>query len=236
MGRSPFNQPVQVEGLEDALDALRRGGHRVTAARRMILEALLEADGPASAEYLARAIGGQSTPLDTASVHRNLAQLEELGLVRHVHIGHGPGLYALVGTTEREYIACERCGRVTSVEPAQLDTVRRTIRQKFGYEARFSHFPILGLCGNCAQEDRSGTKAKGGERMNDQGHEHSHDEPHAHKHSHGDEEHEHAHTAHDHEHTEHQHEHSHGDHVHSHAHVHEKGLEDDHEHGHDDAG
>jgi Fur family ferric uptake transcriptional regulator len=167
----------------------------------MVLEALLAADGPVSADHLARTVGGKGTPLDTASVHRNLAQLEELGLVRHVHIGHGPGLYAIVGAAEREYIACERCGRVTSVEPAKLDSVRRTIRRKFGYEARFSHFPILGLCRSCAEAPDGQAEAKGALEIGD-----------------------------------HEHEHSHGDYVHSHPHVHEKGLEGDHEHGHDQRG
>jgi Fur family transcriptional regulator, ferric uptake regulator len=232
VGRSPFKQPVQVEDLEGALRALRESGHRVTAARRMVLEGLFEVEGPVSADHLARTVGGKSTPLDTASVHRNLAQLEEIGLVRHVHIGHGPGLYALVGEADREYIACERCGRVTSVEPAKLDPVRRTIRRKFGYEARFSHFPILGLCRSCAEEGRARTEARGADEMHHHD-EHGHDRPHSHRHGHGDEEHEHAHTTHDHEHTEHEHEHSHGDYVHSHPHVHEKGLEGAHEHGHD---
>ncbi len=233
MGRSPYNEPVRVDGLEEALDALRRTGHRVTAARRVVLEALLAADGPASAEHLARTIGGARTPLDSASVHRNLAQLEELGLVRHVHIGHGPGLYALVGKSEREYIACERCGRVTTVEPAKLDSIRRSIRRRFGYEARFTHFPILGLCSRCAAQSAGDEVSKGGEpQMSD--HHHGHDDAHSHEHSHGDVTHQHAHTSHDHEHTEHEHEHSHGDYVHSHPHVHEEGLEGDHEHGHDE--
>ena len=232
MGRSPFKQSVQVEDLEGALRALRESGHRATAARRIVLEGLFAADGPVSADHLARTVGGKSTPLDTASVHRNLAQLEELGLVRHVHIGQGPGLYALVGAAEREYIACERCGRVTSVEPAKLDPVRRTIRRRFGYEARFSHFPILGLCRSCAEAPNSVSETKGALEM-DHEHEHSHEEPHSHRHTHGDEEHAHGHTGHEHEHTEHEHEHSHGDYVHSHPHVHEKGLEEDHEHGHD---
>jgi Fur family ferric uptake transcriptional regulator len=232
MGRSPYNEPVGAESLEDALGTLRASGLRVTAARRMVLEALFEADGPASADHLARAMGGEGSPLDAASVHRNLTQLEALGLVRHVHIGHGPGLYALIGGADREYIACERCGRVTSVEPAKLDSVRKTIRRRFGYEARFSHFPILGLCRSCAAGKRGEPTAKGTERMDHHEHQHSHDDAHSHRHSHGDVEHEHAHTSHEHDHTEHEHEHSHGDYVHSHPHVHEKGLEGDHEHGH----
>jgi Fur family transcriptional regulator, ferric uptake regulator len=188
MSDAPFREGVKVEGLEDALDALRESGHRVTAARRLVIEALLDADGPASAEYLARRVGGASTPMDVASVHRNLAQLEELGVVGHVHIGHGPGLYALSGRDEREYLACERCGRVTSVEPRKLDSIRRSIRRRFGYDARFTHFPILGLCESCSAElaEVSAGSGKGGRAA-------AHDS-HTHEHSHGDHVHSHPHA------------------------------------------
>ncbi len=139
--------------------------------------------------------------MDVASVHRNLSQLEELGLVRHVHIGHGPGLYALVGADDREYIACEHCGQVTSVEPKKLDSVRSMIRRRFGYEARFTHFPILGLCRSCAREmrgERGGEPKKSAVRAH-QGHEHEHSHGnyvHSHPHVHEkgvEDEHQHSH-------------------------------------------
>ena len=75
-----------------------------------MLEALFLADGPVSAEELAAGLGGQVPPSDLASVYRNLETLERHGVVRHVHLGHGPGRYALAGTGEREYLVCERCG------------------------------------------------------------------------------------------------------------------------------
>ena len=61
-----------------------------------------------------------------------------------------PGLYALTGGAEREYLACERCDRVTALDAEQLDEVRALIEREFGYRARFSHFPIVGLCADCA--------------------------------------------------------------------------------------
>jgi Fur family ferric uptake transcriptional regulator len=186
MSEAPFRDGVRVETLDDALAVLRESGYRVTAARRLVLEALLGADGPASAEYLARHIAGDSAPMDLASVHRNLAQLEELGLVRHVHIGHGPGLYALIGGDEKEYLACERCGRVTSVEPGKLDSIRKTIRSRFGYEARFSHFPILGLCESCSAE-LAGEKPQARESRAGESHSHEHSHGayvHSHPHAH----------------------------------------------------
>jgi hypothetical protein len=34
-----------------------------------------------------------------------------------------------------------------------MDAVRALIRERFGHEAHFTHFPILGLCAACARAD-----------------------------------------------------------------------------------
>ena len=72
----------------------RPPGHRGPAPRA---RGALRCRGPGFRRVPGGGRGGANTPMDAASVHRNLSQLEELGLVRHVHIGHGPGLYGLVG-------------------------------------------------------------------------------------------------------------------------------------------
>jgi Fur family ferric uptake transcriptional regulator len=150
MTHAPHTQPLPVADVAGAAAALRRRGGRLSQPRRQVLEALFAADGPVSAEQLAQGLGGRTTPVELTSVYRALEYLEELGLIRHVHLGHGPGLYALAGAHEREYLVCERCERVTAVEASSLDAIRAQIRDAFGYEARFSHFPIVGLCASCA--------------------------------------------------------------------------------------
>lgn len=147
---SPDRQPVVVADLDEAIEAVRRGGLRLTSARRLVLEALLAAAGPISAEEIADGLGGRMTQSDIASVYRNLEMLGSLGLVRHFHAGHGPGRYVLEGYGDREYIACESCGALESVQPSALDGVRDAVRDLSGFEARFSHFPIVGLCPTCA--------------------------------------------------------------------------------------
>ena len=145
-------KPVAVADLDDAIAAVRRSGLRLTASRRLVLEALLAAREPISAEEIAAGLGGRIPQSDIASVYRNLDTLGELGLVRHFHAGHGPGRYVLEGFGDREYLACESCGALESVEPAALDGVRAAVRELSGFEARFSHFPIVGLCRRCARE------------------------------------------------------------------------------------
>jgi Fur family ferric uptake transcriptional regulator len=129
----------------EAIDALRASGLRISTARRLVVEALFDADGPVAATQLA-----QRLSLEESSVYRNLEVLEQHGLARHVHLGHGPGLYVLSGREAGEFLFCEGCGRVTVLEPHDLDSIRTEIRDRFGLTARFAHFPIVGLCADCA--------------------------------------------------------------------------------------
>jgi Fur family transcriptional regulator, ferric uptake regulator len=140
-----------VEDLESAVALMRDRGLRVSAARRLVVEALLAADGPMSAEQISEGIGGRVPLSDIASVYRNLQAFEDIGLVRHVHLGHGPGLHALAVAGEREYLTCERCADYRVVVPQELDAVRDMIERQFGYRASFIHFPIVGLCSVCAE-------------------------------------------------------------------------------------
>jgi Fur family ferric uptake transcriptional regulator len=181
MPSASYSPPRVIEDLDDATQILRAGGHRVSASRRLTLEGLLAAEGPVSAEYLASGLGGRTPAGDLPSAYRNLELFERLGLVTHVHIGHGPGLYALVSDSEHAYAVCERCGRLTKLGPEDIEDIRSRVRGATGFEAHFSHFPILGLCRECSGGDARGPSAESG-------HEHSHgDRVHSHPHGHSHE-------------------------------------------------
>jgi Fur family ferric uptake transcriptional regulator len=125
-----------------AVDALRARGLRVSSARRLLLQALYAAPGPVRAEELAAMTG------DLASAYRNLDVLERAGLVRHVHLGHGPGLYA--PASPREYAVCETCGAVHELAADAADVIREAVRERCGYHVGFGHFPLIGRCPGCA--------------------------------------------------------------------------------------
>ena len=142
--------PLAAPDMDSAVELLRSRGRRVSAARRLVLEALFVADGPISADRIADGLAGRVPRSDLASVYRNLETLESVGLVRHFHLGHGPGLYGLVGDDEPEYLVCASCDAVRAVAPKAMGRVRSLIEHEFGYAASFSHFPIVGLCAECA--------------------------------------------------------------------------------------
>jgi Fur family transcriptional regulator, ferric uptake regulator len=190
---APRSEPLSFETLQDAVAELRRRGMRLSTARRLVLEALYGADGPVSALRLSELLG-----IDATSVYRNLEALEREGLVRHIHLGHGPGLYALHSREEREYLYCESCAKVTPVAPRALDPMRRRLRERFGYEVRFTHFALVGLCTGCAANARLQARAEAAPREG-AAHGHAHDGSDARERGASDQM------------------HSHGDYVHAHA-------------------
>ncbi|MGI8903217.1 MAG: Fur family transcriptional regulator [Solirubrobacteraceae bacterium] len=223
MTQSPDTPPLAFNDIAGAVRALRGRGLRLTTPRRLVLEALFAAKGPVSAEHLAHELN-----LDITSVYRNLETLEHHGLAQHVHLGHGPGLYVLVGHGEHAFLSCERCGAVRTLTTEELGPVRDRVQELFGYQARFTHFPIVGLCPACTAAPRESAPATTdavagatpatptGESTATRASTEDQDGDHQHPGDPGP----------------HEHEHNHGGYVHSHPHAHEGAAEPQHEHRH----
>jgi Fur family ferric uptake transcriptional regulator len=81
-------------------NTVRSHGLRVSSARRGVLDRLLGADQPLTAEEIA----GDG---DIASVYRNLVTLETIGVVRRLRAARGPSRYALSERCK----TCPACGR-----------------------------------------------------------------------------------------------------------------------------
>ena len=124
-----------------ALDALRARGLRVSSARRLVLEALFAADGPVSAEEIAGGLDGRCRRSDLASVYRNLDTLEQVGLVRHVHLGHGAGLYALAGRDQPATPRASAAARTARSTPRPSTASRAALRETCGYDAHLVPLP-----------------------------------------------------------------------------------------------
>jgi Fur family transcriptional regulator, ferric uptake regulator len=138
---------LKFESADAVLRALRSHGLRISTARRLIVDFLFEADAPVSAQQIA--IGLDRTPLDLASVYRNLEKLEAIGVVRHFHAGHGPGRYVLNRGGVPEYLTCDRCGAIEEIDRGELDPIREAVQERFGYKVGFTQFPMVGLCPRC---------------------------------------------------------------------------------------
>ena len=133
------------------LELVRAHGGRVTSARRAVLSALVSADAHLTAEEVAQAVHSDHPDVHLSTVYRTLEALEQLGVVTHVHLGHGKASYHLAERVHH-HAACEVCGHVIELPADLLSDVVRELKERHGFVADVHHFAFVGHCTTCLPE------------------------------------------------------------------------------------
>lgn len=126
---------------------------RFTTGRRAIVEGLRRADGPVTLPELLSLV----PELAQSSAYRNLALMEEAGVVRRLVHGTDHARYELAEalTEHHHHLICESCGLVRDVQfDARLErTLDRTfdeVAAAEGFTVGRHTIDVFGLCADCA--------------------------------------------------------------------------------------
>lgn len=157
---------------EALLAALTRAGYSNTRARRAVVQALRDTSGQATpAELLA--LGRVHHPdLGLVTVYRTLDILDELGLVRKLHLDEGCHRYAISALAmqqaapdapaEREashlhshHIICQRCNRAVEFAGCDLAAVVASVEAQTGFRVREHWLEMFGVCPGCQARGES---------------------------------------------------------------------------------
>lgn len=132
---------------------LSRRSTRFTRARRCVVEALVDADGPLTAAELHQLLAGE-VPL--SSLYRSLAVLERTEVLARRHDAGGVARYEPAEwlTGHHHHLVCTSCGTVedVAVDPDIEATVSGLIAglaRHRGYEPSGHRIDIEGLCPGC---------------------------------------------------------------------------------------
>jgi Fur family ferric uptake transcriptional regulator len=106
---------------------LRARGYRLTPQRQLVLQAVGE-------------IG-----------HATLELLEELGLVRHTHLGHGAPTYSVAGNDDHVHLVCRDCDAVEEASTELVAGVVERLAAEKGFTVDVGHFALFGRCRACSQ-------------------------------------------------------------------------------------
>jgi Fur family ferric uptake transcriptional regulator len=134
--------------LEEIFDGVRKAGGRLTPARRAILEALVASEDHLSSEALVDFVLRRIPGTDRSTVYRNLASLEQLGVVGHIHLGHTRSVWHLAGAAHH-HLLCEKCGKVSQVPLQAFDAITERLESEYGFKSDTAHFAIVGTCRGC---------------------------------------------------------------------------------------
>jgi Fur family ferric uptake transcriptional regulator len=135
-------------GIETALTKVRQSGGRVTNAKRAVLEELHRGEH-LTADDLADRVHSKHPGVHVSTVYRTLDQFEALGIVTHVHLGHGRATFHLADD-RHHHAVCEHCHAVIELPADLLDAIEIRLRDTLGFVAHTQHFAIEGRCAACA--------------------------------------------------------------------------------------
>ena len=133
-------------------DRLDQNDQRYTSGRRAVVDALASADGPVTLPELI----DLAPALAQSSAYRNLAVMEEVGVVRRLVHSTDHARYELAEhlTEHHHHLICEVCGTVRDVTLSpelerKLDVAFDVLALAEGFEAAHHTIDLYGRCANC---------------------------------------------------------------------------------------
>jgi Fur family ferric uptake transcriptional regulator len=135
--------------LEHILTLVRERGGRVTTPRRAIVTALVEADDHhVTADDIADAVQRAHPDVHRSTVYRTLDTLTEMGVIDHVHLGHGPAVYHFTDDAHH-HLVCQGCGRVIELPLSVLQPLQDRVARDYDFHLDATHFALAGHCTDC---------------------------------------------------------------------------------------
>lgn len=147
----PAQATGEVDTVEDVLAIFKARGGRVTNSRRLLLHALFDAPRDRTAEELATEIQADAPDINLSTIYRNLDELEQLGVIVHAHLAHGPATYHLAALAHG-HLVCEECGAAIEAPRELFSRLSQMAKSRYGFEVHPYHFAVPGRCQQCCQQ------------------------------------------------------------------------------------
>ena len=104
---------------------------------------------PSSPRTSPRQVHAYGLDVHMSTIYRFLDELEELGVVSHSHLGHGPAVYD-ISPVGHFHLVCEVCGAVTETPDALLAALALSLKARYGFSIDPHHFAMAGRCKRCS--------------------------------------------------------------------------------------
>jgi Fur family ferric uptake transcriptional regulator len=131
---------------------LKDKGYRLTPQRRMILDIIHQANAHITAEDILVQIEDKIAGVNKSTVYRTLELLVNLGLVVKSELG-GRKVYHHTDEGHHHHLVCKQCGQQLHCDEATLQPLKKSLKEKLGFEADLNHHVIYGICQECRNKD-----------------------------------------------------------------------------------
>lgn len=141
---------LEIQMAESILDSLRAGGKKLTKPRKAILAILEQRSLPITVAEIADQLKKARAAVDLVTVYRNVAMLQELGLVNQVGLHEGQMRYEVRhGRAHHHHIQCRGCGKIIDLMLCPLKKLTKLIEEQTKFSVDGHALEFFGWCPQC---------------------------------------------------------------------------------------
>jgi Fe2+ or Zn2+ uptake regulation protein len=151
---------VGIKNEEHILDTLREAGYRLTAPRRKLVDLLLRAEAPLTAEEIYQRARRANVRANLSTIYRNLATFTELGWLDALPGPTGERHYQVHATHEqRMSVMCLDCGQLTTLQADRANPLNALVRD-LGFDSQSLRVTMSAHCDHvCSRRPDDGRLA-----------------------------------------------------------------------------
>ena len=140
--------------LDLIIQRLELRGHRITASRRRVLEALVAAPAHFTVDDVLRLV----PDVGRATGFRTMKLLQDLNVVCRVLMEDGSLHYRLSTRGHHHHLVCRQCGRVEDFSTCDVSSVVEQLTRNTEYEIEGHWLEVYGRCSACRILESAGVR------------------------------------------------------------------------------
>ena len=134
----------------DALNAqLSEQGYKLTRQRKAVVEVVRQAHTRLSAADVFTQAQRVCPDLGLTTVYRTLEILEQIGVIRRVHLDDGCEGFALAPAEHGHHLICSRCQETIEFEDCNLNALLKRVSERTGFTIEQHWLELVGRCPEC---------------------------------------------------------------------------------------
>jgi len=133
---------------------LSEQGYKLTRQRKAVVEVVTHAHTRLSAADVFAQAQRRCPDLGLTTVYRTLEILEQMGVIRRVHLEDGCEGFAPATAEHGHHLICSRCQETIEFEDCNLASLLKRVSEQTGFTIEQHWLELVGVCPKCQKKNR----------------------------------------------------------------------------------
>lgn len=138
--------------LETLNAQLSEQGYKLTRQRKAVVEVVAHTHTRLSAADVFAQAQRACPDLGLTTVYRTLEILEQMGVIRRVHLDDGCEGFAPAAAEHGHHLICSRCQEAIEFEECNLTSLLKRVADQTGFTIEQHWLELVGLCPKCQRK------------------------------------------------------------------------------------